>query len=190
VRVPEREADVLADADVVVAGGGPAGLGAAVAAARAGASVVLCERYGFLGGNLTVAKVGTICGLYVGDEKLFALQNAGYGVVLLPPGEHQLVVRNLCFPAVQQKIAVRAGEPTFLRFSVPDPLRPPPNESSGHWLADMFQLSERTAELRKWSEEWCQQAPRFEAVETRAAQSEIALTKLVDGASAEGIRPK
>ena len=66
VRVPEREADVLADADVVVAGGGPAGLGAALAAARVGARVVLCERYGFLGGNLTVAKVGTICGLYVG----------------------------------------------------------------------------------------------------------------------------
>jgi hypothetical protein len=68
VRVPEREADVLADADVVVAGGGPAGLGAAIAAARAGARVVLCERYGFLGGNLTVAKVGTICGLYVGGD--------------------------------------------------------------------------------------------------------------------------
>jgi len=68
VRVPEREADVLADADVVVAGGGPAGLGAAIAAARAGARVVLCERYGFLGGNLTVAKVGTICGLYVRDD--------------------------------------------------------------------------------------------------------------------------
>ncbi len=68
MRVPEREADVLADADVVVAGGGPAGLGAAIAAARAGARVVLCERYGFLGGNLTVAKVGTICGLYVGGD--------------------------------------------------------------------------------------------------------------------------
>jgi FAD dependent oxidoreductase len=67
VRVPKRQAEVLADADVVVAGGGPAGLGAAVAAARAGARVVLCERYGFLGGNLTVAKVGTICGLYVSD---------------------------------------------------------------------------------------------------------------------------
>ncbi len=69
MHVPERQADVLADADVVVAGGGPAGLGAALAAARAGARVVLCERYGFLGGNLTVAKVGTICGLYVGDAE-------------------------------------------------------------------------------------------------------------------------
>jgi hypothetical protein len=67
VRIPEREAEVLADGDVVVAGGGPAGLGAAVAAARRGARVVLCERYGFLGGNFTVAAVGTVCGLYVRD---------------------------------------------------------------------------------------------------------------------------
>lgn len=65
MRVPAREAPVLADADVVVAGGGPAGLGAAIAAARLGARVVLCERYGFLGGNFTVASVGTICGLYL-----------------------------------------------------------------------------------------------------------------------------
>lgn len=67
VHVPSREAPVVASADVVVAGGGPAGLGAALGAARSGASVVLCERYGFLGGNLTVAAVGTICGLYRGD---------------------------------------------------------------------------------------------------------------------------
>jgi hypothetical protein len=65
MRIPAREAPVLAEADVVVAGGGPAGLGAAVAAARQGARVVLCERYGFLGGNFTVASVGTVCGLYL-----------------------------------------------------------------------------------------------------------------------------
>lgn len=44
-------------ADVVVCGGGIAGAMAAVAAARAGASVVLVERYGFLGGNATAGAV-------------------------------------------------------------------------------------------------------------------------------------
>lgn len=53
--------------DVCVAGGGPAGLGAALAAARLGASVCLVERHAFLGGNFTAASVGTICGLYVKD---------------------------------------------------------------------------------------------------------------------------
>lgn len=40
-------------ADVVVAGGGPAGWAAAVAAARNGANTILVERYGFLGGMAT-----------------------------------------------------------------------------------------------------------------------------------------
>jgi hypothetical protein len=65
VAIPVREADVILDVDVVVCGAGPAGLAAAVAASRAGASVALLERYGFLGGNFTVASVGTMCGLYV-----------------------------------------------------------------------------------------------------------------------------
>lgn len=55
--------------DVLVAGGGAAGLAAAVAAGRAGARVVLLERYGFLGGLATAAEVGTICGLYLRDTK-------------------------------------------------------------------------------------------------------------------------
>jgi hypothetical protein len=53
------------DADVLVVGGGCAGVAAAVAAARGGARVVLVERYGFLGGQATSALVGTICGLFL-----------------------------------------------------------------------------------------------------------------------------
>jgi glycine/D-amino acid oxidase-like deaminating enzyme len=45
------------EADVLVVGGGPSGLGAALGAAHAGASVILVERYGFLGGNATAALV-------------------------------------------------------------------------------------------------------------------------------------
>jgi hypothetical protein len=65
VTVPARDAEVILDVDVIVCGAGPAGLGAAIAAARNGARVALLERYGFLGGNFTVASVGTMCGLYV-----------------------------------------------------------------------------------------------------------------------------
>lgn len=55
--LPPRTATVVADCDVLVVGGGPAGIGAAVGAADAGAEVVLVERHGFLGGNATAALV-------------------------------------------------------------------------------------------------------------------------------------
>ncbi len=55
--------------DVLVAGGGSAGLAAGVAAARAGARTVLVERCGFLGGMGTAALVHTICGLYLLREE-------------------------------------------------------------------------------------------------------------------------
>jgi len=51
------QAEQTLHADVLVCGGGLAGTMAAVAAARAGASVVLVERYGFLGGNATAGAV-------------------------------------------------------------------------------------------------------------------------------------
>jgi len=50
VREPAREIPVVDEADVVVIGGGPAGIAAATAAARLGVSVLLVERGGFLGG--------------------------------------------------------------------------------------------------------------------------------------------
>src|SRR5438067_2382841 len=77
VEVRSRNAEVVADVDVCVAGGGPAGLGAALAAARQGARVCLLERYGFLGGNFTVASVGTICGLYVAEGGSWAYVTRG-----------------------------------------------------------------------------------------------------------------
>lgn len=52
--------------DILVVGGGPAGAIAAIAAARQGHSVVLVERYGFLGGVSTTV-LDTFCGFYVRD---------------------------------------------------------------------------------------------------------------------------
>ena len=50
MREPARDVPVAAKADVVVVGGGPAGMAAAIAAARNGASTLLVERYNHLGG--------------------------------------------------------------------------------------------------------------------------------------------
>jgi hypothetical protein len=54
--------------DVLVVGGGSAGVAAAVAAAGAGASVVLLEKNAYPGGKATAAYVGTVCGLYYRSE--------------------------------------------------------------------------------------------------------------------------
>jgi hypothetical protein len=62
--------DQITSADIVVIGGGSAGLCAAIAAARHGAHVVLIERSQCLGGMGTLAKVHTFCGLYHPDVSL------------------------------------------------------------------------------------------------------------------------
>ena len=61
---PARTTPVYGEFDVVVVGGGPAGLMAAAAAARAGRSTILLERYGFLGGAGTMGGLSTFCGLH------------------------------------------------------------------------------------------------------------------------------
>ena len=61
---PARQTEVFAEVDVCVLGGGPAGLAAAVSAARGGARTLLVERYGFLGGMGTAGGVTNFAGLY------------------------------------------------------------------------------------------------------------------------------
>jgi hypothetical protein len=75
---PQRTTPVFGEYDLVVLGGGPAGLMAAAAAGRAGREVLLVERHGFLGGMGTAAGVTNFCGLYANVH-----------------GEHVQIVRGL-----------------------------------------------------------------------------------------------
>jgi hypothetical protein len=61
---PARQVPLYGEYDVIVLGGGPAGIAACVAAARAGRRTLLIERYGFLGGMGTAAGVTNFCGLH------------------------------------------------------------------------------------------------------------------------------
>jgi ribulose 1,5-bisphosphate synthetase/thiazole synthase len=56
---PERKTPVVADVDLLICGGGFAGVAAAVSAARNGFEPLLLENYGFLGGLVTAALVIT-----------------------------------------------------------------------------------------------------------------------------------
>jgi hypothetical protein len=83
VVLPSRLAAVAAETDVLVVGGGPAGLGAALGAAEAGAQVILVERYGFLGGNATAALTVPMATYFT--ERTKPVEGAA---AILMPGDH------------------------------------------------------------------------------------------------------
>ncbi len=98
INEPARQVPVVADTDVLVVGGGPAGLCAAVGAARSGARVILAERYPHLGGLASGGEVivlddmadqhrKTVAGL--SDEIIARLEALGGAVY--PPAEDQFV---------------------------------------------------------------------------------------------------
>ncbi len=65
-----RSAPVSLNAEVIICGGGPAGLCAAVAAAQEGADTLLIERYGFLGGMATAGLINPFMPYYTGGEQI------------------------------------------------------------------------------------------------------------------------
>ncbi len=61
---PARDTPIFGEFEIVVLGGGPAGIAAAAVAGALGRKTLLIERYGFLGGMGTAAGVTNFCGLH------------------------------------------------------------------------------------------------------------------------------
>jgi hypothetical protein len=77
VKEPARITPIIAQTDVLVVGGGPAGLSAALGAAREGAKTMLVERYGCFGGVIAQSMIGTIA-WYRSNDKI--VDAGGIGV--------------------------------------------------------------------------------------------------------------
>ena len=66
---PKQEIPVITETDVLVVGGGPAGVAAAISASRAGSSTIIVERYNHLGGLWTGGLVLPLLSTHAMDEK-------------------------------------------------------------------------------------------------------------------------
>ena len=106
IMLPPRQAVLGGQAQVLVVGGGPAGLGAAVGAAAAGADVILAERYGFLGGNATVALVMPLMSFH--NEKKQAAPGENTRLLPTDHGEGDPVVAGVLWQLLQ-RLAQRGG---------------------------------------------------------------------------------
>lgn len=91
----QKQAPVVGHYHTVVCGGGPSGLAAAIASARAGRKTALIERYGFLGGTATTGFVVPISGFFhcgnqvvggIAWELVERMVAAGKAQVELPKG--------------------------------------------------------------------------------------------------------
>jgi glycine/D-amino acid oxidase-like deaminating enzyme len=99
VREPARDTPVAAAADVVVAGAGPAGVSAALCAARQGASVILLEQAGAVGGIATVGLmshwVGRTQAGGIYDEIIARSHTPGHAVHLIDPERLKAVLLDM-----------------------------------------------------------------------------------------------
>ena len=108
---PETRVPVVAASDVLVVGGGPAGIAAAVSAARNGASVTLVERYPYLGGLASGGMVLVLDDMHNDTE----ISVRGLAMEIIDRMER----RGLCVypPDADRDPAVRATEAMWRKWS-------------------------------------------------------------------------
>ncbi|KRB48828.1 sarcosine oxidase subunit alpha [Phenylobacterium sp. Root700] len=151
---PDRYLNRYAHCDVLIAGAGPAGLSAALTAARSGARVILCDEQSEFGGSLLAETSATIEGLpaQVWLQEAIAELAGNPRVVLLPRttafgyfahnliGLNQRVTDHLAVPSAEQPRErlwqVRAKEVILCAGALERPLVFPGNDRPGILLAD------------------------------------------------------
>src|ERR1700748_2676452 len=95
VRESAREVPVIAEVDVLVVGSGPGGRGGGLGGARAGVQTMVVERFGCLGGNITVVGVESIA--WYRREK--TVDSEGIGIEL----EQRAKAMGATAPEIQSK---------------------------------------------------------------------------------------
>lgn len=120
---PQRELPLLHRTEVLVVGGGPAGVTAAIASARAGAKTTLVERYGHFGGlwtgGLVLLVIGHIVdgkkqvGQGIGEEMMQRLEKLDRGIINRRPGVNPTVDAE-ALKYVMVEMILEAGVDVFL----------------------------------------------------------------------------
>lgn len=118
--------------DVVVVGGGSAGVAAAVGAADSGARTLLVEAYGMLGGAVTISNVLSYCGFFtehppyekvvagVADRVLAGLHELGAAAERLVPGNGNkfITVDPEAVKVVLDRVVAQSGSDVLLHAGV------------------------------------------------------------------------
>lgn len=113
--------------DVVVCGGGPAGIGAAIAAAERGAKTVLIEKFGFLGGMATAGYVNPMSEFAYNGQHVsggipwrFAEEMVAMGGAMVEEPRCNVSFNPEVYKLVAQRMITKAGVKTYMNTYLAD----------------------------------------------------------------------